>query len=86
MTFWQFIQAHYLAIAVGGWFLFTCCVNALPPAGQPFVFGTWLIGTLKEIAQQAPTKFSALSTTEQTTGQAPQKVTTVTHVEETEQK
>lgn len=61
MTFWQFITAHYVAIVVVGWFLFTCAVNALPATGQPFVFGDWFMTLLREIAQQAPAKFPPLT-------------------------
>jgi hypothetical protein len=61
MTFFQFVQAHYLAIGLSVWFLFTSAVNALPPTGTPFAFGAWFMGTLREIAQQAPAKFPALT-------------------------
>ena len=61
MTFWQFIQAHYLALTVIAWFVFTCIVNALPPTGTAFVFGTWLMAFLRELAQQAPAKFPVLT-------------------------
>lgn len=61
MTFWQFVQSHYVAIIVVLWFLFTCAVNALPAEGQPFSFGAWFMTFLREIAQQAPTRFPPLT-------------------------
>lgn len=65
MTFWQTIQAHYVAIGVAFWFIFTSGVNALPPEGTAFVTGTWFMGFLREVAQQAPKKFPALTPEQQ---------------------
>lgn len=65
MTFWQFIQAHYMALAIVAWFIFTCVVNALPPTGTAFVWGTWFMAFLRELAQQAPSKFPVLTPTQQ---------------------
>ena len=65
MTFWQFIQAHYMILAVVAWFIFTCAVNALPPNGTAFVFGTWFMGFMRELAQQAPAKFPVLTPAQQ---------------------
>jgi hypothetical protein len=63
-TFWGFVTAHYLAIGVVAWFIFTSGVNALPPAGQPFVAGAWFMAFLRELAQQAPSKFHLLTAPE----------------------
>jgi hypothetical protein len=65
MTFWQFIQAHYVALIVAVWFVFTSAVNALPAAGTAFVAGTWFMAFLRELAQQAPAKFPILTAAEQ---------------------
>lgn len=62
MTFWQFIQAHYLVLAALSWFVFTCAVNALGPQGQTFSFSVWFPAFLRELVQQAPTKYPVLST------------------------
>jgi hypothetical protein len=67
MTFSQFVVAHYIALIVGAWFIFTSAVNALPAAGTTFVFGTWFMAFLRELAQQAPTKFPILTATEMKT-------------------
>jgi hypothetical protein len=64
MTFWQFIQAHYVVVIVAVWFVFTCAVNALPAAGTAFIFGTWFMALLRELAQQAPAKFPILTAAE----------------------
>lgn len=64
MTFTQFLQAHYVAIIVAIWFIFTSAVNALPAAGTAFVFGTWFMAFLRELVQQAPTKFPILTAAE----------------------
>jgi hypothetical protein len=67
MTFWQFVVAHYVAFIVGLWFIFTSAVNALPAAGTPFVAGTWFMAFLRELAQQAPTKFPVLTAEQKAT-------------------
>jgi hypothetical protein len=64
MTFSQFIVTHYVALIVAAWFLFTSAVNALPAAGTPFIAGTWFMAFLRELAQQAPTKFPILTAAE----------------------
>jgi hypothetical protein len=64
MTFWQFIQAHGIVVAGLVWFLYTSAVNAFPPTGTPFVWGTWLRAFMKEIAQTKP-DLSALLTPQQ---------------------
>lgn len=64
MTVIQFLQAHYVVVIAVLWFVFTSGVNALPAAGTAFVFGTWLMAFLRELAQQAPTKFPILTAAE----------------------
>jgi hypothetical protein len=64
MTFTQFVVAHYVAIIVACWFVFTSAVNALPAAGTAFVAGTWFMAFLRELAQQAPAKFPILTAAE----------------------
>lgn len=64
MTFWQFLQAYYGRILILAWFLLTGAVNALPQPGEAFVFGTWLMATLREWVNQAPAKFPALTAAE----------------------
>jgi len=54
-----------VAITVAAFFVFTSAVNALPAAGQPFVFGTWFMAFLRELAQQAPAKFPVLTAQQQ---------------------
>jgi hypothetical protein len=64
MTFWQFLQAYYGRILIVAWFLVTGAVNALPAPGDPFVFGTWFMATLREWVNQAPAKFPILTAAE----------------------
>lgn len=61
MTFWQFIQTHYVAIGLVLGYLFKHAANALPPAGQPFQFGQWFMAWIRGIALQVPDKFPPLS-------------------------
>ena len=65
MTFWHFIQAHYVAIGLVLGYLFKHAANALPPAGQPFQFGQWFMAWMRGLALQVPDKFPPLSVQQQ---------------------
>lgn len=57
------IQLHWPTLFLGfgipiGLLLFKTAANALPPKGEPFQFGQWLMEWIREVAQQAPDKLN----------------------------